>query len=209
MFMVTTSAVIRTNREKFAAVLDRLAHGENAPVALALMDIDNFRAVNDDFGHDVGDRVLAAWERTLSGSVPEDAVVARLGGDEYVVALPGLSAESALVVCEEIRRHFASHRVRGVDRDLDASVGVAALPAHAATGGDLLDAAGSALMRAKREGRGRSAIYVDEKMVHKTTYYQRAALDRLARLAAATGRTEAKLLREALDDLLEKHRSEL
>ena len=80
--------------------------------------------------------------------------------------------------------------------------------ATSSTAADLMQAAGEALMRAKREGRGRSAIYVEEKMVLKTTYYRRAALDRLSRLATATGRTEAMLLREALDNLLDSYSAE-
>ena len=61
-------------------------------------------------------------------------------------------------------------------------------------------------MRGKREGGGRVAIYLEEKMVLKSNYYSRAELDRLARLAGATERTEASLLREALNDLLGKYR---
>jgi phosphatidylserine/phosphatidylglycerophosphate/cardiolipin synthase-like enzyme len=80
---------------------------------------------------------------------------------------------------------------------------------------DLLDparfvrAAEEALFRAKREGGGRVAIYVEEKMVLKSNYYPRGSLDRLSKLSSATGRTEASLLREALDDLFQKHRDEL
>ena len=70
-------------------------------------------------------------------------------------------------------------------------------------------AAVEALMRAKREGRGRVVIYVEEKMTLKSNYYPRASLDRLSKLSSATDRTEASLLREALDDLFQKHRDEL
>jgi predicted DNA-binding protein len=64
-------------------------------------------------------------------------------------------------------------------------------------------------MAAKREGAGRGVIYVERKMTMKSNYYSRAMLDRLAKLSAATSRTEASLLREALDDLLAKHRDRL
>ena len=64
-------------------------------------------------------------------------------------------------------------------------------------------------MRAKREGKGRVLIYVEERMTMKSNYYTRAQLDRLSKLSAATSRTEASLLREALDDLLVKHRDRL
>jgi predicted signal transduction protein with EAL and GGDEF domain len=130
----------------------------------------------------------------------------RAGGDEYVVVLPGLTAEDALIVLGEIRQHFTGHPVDGVPGEAPAaSVGVAAVPTHGSDAESLIRAAGEALMRAKREGRDRIAIYVEEKMVLKSNYYSRASLDRLARLAGATGRTEASLLREALDDLVAKY----
>lgn len=181
------------------------AAGDRA-VAVAQIDLDGFAIVNEEFGRKGGDRVLASWERTLSGSVPKGSVVGRTGGDEYGVALPGASAESALIVLDEVRAHFASHAVAGVDAALNASVGIAARPPHADGIVDLWRAAGEALMRAKREGAGRVAIYVEEKMTLKSNYYSRAALDRLGKLSSATGRTEASLLREALDELLQRYR---
>lgn len=62
-----------------------------------------------------------------------------------------------------------------------------------------------ALYRAKSEGRGRVAIYVESKMTLKSNYYSKASLERLAKLSDALNRTEASLLREALDDLFVKH----
>jgi GGDEF domain-containing protein len=100
----------------------------------------------------------------------------------------------------------------GWDRVLAANVpegGIAASPLHGNTAGDLWRAAGEALMRAKRDGRDRVALHVEEKMVLKSNYYSKANLERLAKLSSATDRTEASLLREALDDLLYKHRDAL
>jgi diguanylate cyclase len=82
-------------------------------------------------------------------------------------------------------------------------------PLHGTTAEELWRAAGEALMRAKRDGRDRVALYVEEKMVLKSNYYSKANLERLAKLSSATSRTEASLLREALDDLLYKHRDTL
>ena len=207
--VITSRGVKRVTPAEWTAALDRLLHHGNAPLAVALTDLDGFAAINETHGAAAGDKVLAAWEKTLAGSVPVEAVVARLGGDEYSVALPGYAAESALILLEEVRSHFASHGVRGVDEELDASVGIAAAPPHGSTGEELYRAAGEALMRAKREGRGRVAIYVEEKMTLKSNYYSRANLDRLSKLSSATSRTEASLLREALDDLFEKYRNDL
>lgn len=194
---------------EWTETLERLLHHGNAPLAVVLTDLDGFGPVNERHGHEVGDSVLAAWDATLTGSVPAEALVARLGGDEYSVALPGHTAESALILIEEIRSHFAAHGVEGLDEALDASAGIAAAPPHGSTGEELYRAAGAALMRAKREGRGRVAIYVEEKMTLKSNYYTRASLDRLSKLSGTTSRTEASLLREALDDLFEKYRDRL
>lgn len=183
---------------------------DRAQLALALTDIDQFKELNDSLGHEAGDSVLRSFERTLTGSLPEDAVVGRISGDEYAVALPDTSAEGALILLEEIRTHFGAREASPeVPRRVQVSVGIAARPQHAKTVPDLMRAADEALFRAKREGKARVAIYVENKMVLKSNYYSRAGLERLAKLSAATARTEASLLREALDDLLAKHSDQL
>jgi diguanylate cyclase (GGDEF)-like protein len=202
------SDVTLHDRDQFQAALAELS--EESPLALALTDIDHFLELNETLGQAAGDAVLRSYERTLTGSVPAEAIVARMGGDEYAVALPGSSAESALILMEEIRAHFAAREASPeVPRRVQVSVGIAARPQHARTVDDLRRAADEALFRAKREGKGRVAIYVEDKMTLKTNYYSKAALDRLAKLSNATGRTEASLLREALDELLAKYKDEL
>jgi diguanylate cyclase len=205
---ITTGAAV-TDRGSFLADLDGLLHHGNAPLALALTDLDGFAAVNDSYGRDAGDAVLAAWNRVLEANVPDGGSVVRLGGDEFVVVLPGTSAENAVVLLEEVRGHFSSMSVEGIPVALSASAGIAANPPHGTTAEELWRAAGEALMRAKRDGRDRVALHIEEKMVLKSNYYSKANLERLAKLSSATDRTEASLLREALDDLLYKHRDAL
>jgi diguanylate cyclase (GGDEF)-like protein len=183
---------------------------DHAPLALALADLDHFKELNDEHGHAAGDAVLAAFERTLAGNLPDGALVARISGDEYAVALPGAGPETALILLEEIRAHFSARPpAEEVPDPVAVSIGIASRPQHAKSSADLLRAAGEALFRAKREGKGRVAIYVEDKMTLKSNYYSKASLDRLGKLSAATHRTEASLLREALDDLLAKHKERL
>lgn len=185
------------------------------PLAAVLIDLDNFGPLNDALGRDAGDAVLQAFERTLAGSLPKDAIVARIGGDEYAVGLPATSAEAALIILDEIRTHLdethygLSAEHQGDVGRIGMSAGIASRPPHAESVDGLLRCADQALMRAKREGGGRIAIWVEEKMALKSNYYTPAQLDRLSRLSAATGRTEASLLREALDTLLDAYRAEV
>ena len=173
-------------------------------VAVALADLDRFAQLNEEQGREAGDKVLEVWIATLTGSLPENAIVGRIGGDEFAIALPNATAENALILLEEIRTHLAEHPVDGWT--IDATFGVAARPPHADETPDLFRCASEALARGKREGGARVAIWVEEKMVLKSNYYSRASLDRLSSLAGRLNRTEASLLREALDDLFAKLR---
>ena len=179
------------------------AVSEDVPIALALVDVDEFTELNDEQGREAADELLRTLERTLTSNLPADAIVARVGGDEYALALRRISPESALILLEEMRAHLS------LRESISISVGIAARPQHATGAADLLRAAGEALFRAKREGRGRVAIYVEDRMALKSNYYPKAALERLSKLSDATGRTEASLLREALDDLLARRSDEL
>ncbi len=173
-------------------------------VSLAVTDIDHFKEINDTYGHAAGDAVLRSLEAVLLGSLPHEAAVARLGGDEYAVLLFDQPAESALIVMEEVRRHFSNRTLPEVPHKVQISVGIACCPTHGPKEG-LERAADEALYRAKSEGRGRVAIYVEAKMTLKSNYYSKASLERLGKLSDALNRTEASLLREALDDLFIKH----
>lgn len=195
-------------RERFEAAVNKV--DPDAPLSLALIDIDNFARINDKHGRAAGDAVLREVEEVLTGSLPEGALLGRVGGDEYAAALPGMPAESALIVLEEIRQHVADRDpVSGVTHKTHLSVGIANRPTHASSASELFRAAEEALYRAKSEGRNRTAIYVGSKMVLKSNYYSRASLDRLTKLSSARNRTEASLLREALEDLVTKHRDAL
>src|SRR5580765_3216225 len=138
MFMVITQLEVElTTHADWIGRLDHLLHNGNVPVAVAITDLDGFAAINDTYGIEGGDRVLKVWETTLVRSVPAEAVVARLGGDEYSVALPAYAAESALILLQEIRTHYAEHGVNGIDDAVDASAGIAAAPPHGTTGEEL------------------------------------------------------------------------
>jgi diguanylate cyclase len=207
--MATTSVSTVVDRKDFLAGLEAQLQQGNARLALALTDLDDFAAINLAHGRDAGDAVLIAWERVVQANIPLDGSVVRLGGDEFAIVLPDTTAENAVVLLEELRRHLAGMTFEGGTGAVSASAGIAANPPHGTTAGELYRTAGEALMRAKRDGRNRVALYVEEKMVLKSNYYSKANLERLAKLSSATDRTEASLLREALEDLLDKHKDAL
>jgi len=180
------------------------SHVEGGAVAVALTDLDHFGELNETRGRAAGDRVLEVWIETLTRSLPPDSIIGRLGGDEFGIAIPNATAENAVILLEEVRAHLADHPVDGWV--INATFGIASRPPHASETAELFRCANVALARGKREGGARVAIYVEEKMVLKSNYYTRAALDRLAKVAGRLNRTEASLLREALDDLFQKLR---
>ena len=126
-----------------------------APLAVAHLDLDHFKAINDAHGHGVGDRVLVALAELLRTHVRGGDVVSRHGGEEFVLLLPGLDATQALDACERLREQVASHRwdkAAGTPALAVAiSIGVAAAPPYDLT--VLMQRADEALYRAKREGR--------------------------------------------------------
>lgn len=124
------------------------------PLSIAVLDIDNFKAVNDNHGHSAGDRVLAAVARAMERMVPEGAV-ARFGGEEFIVLLPGVDEDGALAAAEAMRLACAGVRVRsrGGAITVTLSAGVATAEPGSINSAALIDAADVALYKAKRAGR--------------------------------------------------------
>ncbi len=132
------------------------ARRQQRPLALALLDLDRFKAVNDTHGHAVGDAVLVALAQLLRESMRTDDVLVRHGGEEFVLVLPGLAAEAAVEVCERLRERVAAfpwQRDCGTSVPVTASLGLATAPAYELE--LLLERADQALYRAKAEGRNR------------------------------------------------------
>ena len=206
----TTNTATLLSRTDFLEQLT--SWGEQGPITVALVDLDRFKAVNDTYGHAVGDLVIERVIKALQGSLSAEVSITRLGGDEFAAAFPASSPEEALIQLEEIRQYLSSKPHPLTDNlalPIYICAGIASFPQHAADARKALDAADEALWRAKREGRNKIAIYVEEKMTLKSNYYPKSQLERLAKLSESLGRTEAALLREALADVIEKYRDAL
>lgn len=150
------------NRRSLTDFLDRelaRAHRYARPLALALFDIDRFKAINDGLGHLAGDTVLRELATLLKGAVRKDELLARYGGEEFAVVLPETTAGQAVRACERVRQAVARHRF-GYGGDAVAvtvSVGVAVSGADTDTPEQLIQAADVKLYEAKRGGRNRVA----------------------------------------------------
>jgi diguanylate cyclase len=176
------------------------------PVAVAVTDLDRFGPLNQAHGRETGDAVLGSFERALSSGLGPGALVAHVRGDEFAVALPDASCEEALLALEKVRAEFAARAAAdGLEERLGVSIGIAGRPAHGSTAEELIEAADAGLVRAKRAGGNRVAIHIEERMILKSSYYPRPSLHRLTKLARRTGRPEASLLREALDEYLARN----
>lgn len=143
--------------------------GGNSPLALLAFDLDDFKRINDEFGHDAGDAVLVAFAERLNDLVRESDLVARLGGDEFMVLLTNISmAEEAEVVARKIMKGCEKPvNYNGLDLPIKLSIGIALFPQHASTDLELLKAADLALYQAKSKGRGVINILVDNNNIEE------------------------------------------
>ncbi|HPG60672.1 MAG TPA: GGDEF domain-containing protein [Casimicrobium sp.] len=129
--------------------------------SLLMLDLDHFKSVNDDFGHEQGDRVIALFARCAQTSLPANAVLARLGGEEFCALLPQASAAEAYAAADALRADFANTSATlGHTRSHTVSIGVTTYSATATTLSKLMQQADQALYRAKHEGRNRVATAV-------------------------------------------------
>lgn len=156
------------NRRAFNSALTRewhLALHENTQLSFALLDLDHFKGLNDEYGHQVGDDCLRAVGTVVKATASQlGYVAARYGGEEIALIMPGANVETATVVAESIRAGIEALRIpnsanAAAGGKLTTSIGVATALARAGGTVDmpegLLMAADSALYRAKSEGRNR------------------------------------------------------
>jgi diguanylate cyclase (GGDEF)-like protein len=149
-----------------AATWQREAHTEitravrtSTPLALAMIDIDHFKAVNDTYGHLAGDAVLAGISAAMRGLLRDYDIVGRFGGEEFAILLPHTSTAEARDIAERLRVRLAkiitpvTDGTESVPLRVTVSIGVASLEDARRDLGDLLAAADSALYEAKRSGR--------------------------------------------------------
>jgi diguanylate cyclase (GGDEF)-like protein len=159
---VTDELTGLANQRAFHSILEgeiERSRRFSAPLALVMLDLDHFKQVNDEYGHQQGDEVLALVADVLRQFSRDIDTPARYGGEELAVVLPQTDSEGAAQLAERMREAIAqldAPRVNGEGSlSLRASFGVAAMPESAADKEGLIAAADAALYRAKRGGRNR------------------------------------------------------
>ncbi|MDP1824685.1 MAG: diguanylate cyclase [Archangium sp.] len=139
------------------------------PFALAFLDLDYFKSINDTHGHLVGSKLLVEVARVLKNCVRDNDIVCRWGGDEYVLLLRGTDSGGALKVAERIRRSIESHRFlarEGFSLSISTCIGIASYPEHAQDQETLVDLADRAMYRGKKGTR--NIIYMAAKNLEAT-----------------------------------------
>jgi diguanylate cyclase (GGDEF)-like protein len=139
----------------------RASRGQKT-LGIIMLDVDYFKQFNDTFSHDAGDEVLRALSLFLQKQVRQSDIVCRYGGEEFLLILPDASLDVTLQRAEQIRTGVKCLNVQYRSQSLGPvtlSIGVAIFPDHGLTGAAAIQAADSALYRAKNEGRDRVVTF--------------------------------------------------
>lgn len=147
----------RSFNESFTLALSS-ARRHNHPLSLISIDLDNFKRINDTFGHSTGDLVLKEFSDLLKEMVRIEDIASRWGGEEFIILLPNTSRDAAVTLAERIRSIFENQASSAKPLSVTASFGVAQLQ-NGENEDDLIRRVDNALYEAKRQGRNRVVAY--------------------------------------------------
>jgi diguanylate cyclase (GGDEF)-like protein len=136
----------------------REALRRQAAAAIVMCDLDQFKRLNDEKGHDAGDRALCLFAEVLRQGLRPSDLVARLGGEEFALVLPGCTADQAGRALARVAQTLAAELEKAAVPPFTASFGVASFPTQGEKLEDLLRLADTALYQSKREGRNRITL---------------------------------------------------
>lgn len=150
------------NKGAGQVIIDEYLTGKNAPPsALMIIDMDNFKYVNDTYGHLFGDGILKEIARSLKECCPEPNIVSRIGGDEFIILIKDVSSEEMLAeTAENILKKFRGIlAVKDDSFNVSGSVGIALYPENGSNFNSLYKHADNALYHAKNQGKDRYSVY--------------------------------------------------
>lgn len=182
----------------------------NFESTIIFLDIDYFLKFNNEFGQEIGDKAIIQIADLLNNHTPKNTLIYRYSGDKFALIMSETEKENAFLIMNNILNKFnpeGSITLDGTDykTDLSFSVGIASTPDDGTKVDEIIRKVEGALFRAKKAGRNRVLLSRNEKMITKTSHYTYEQLERLSNLAKTKNVGEALLLREALDNLLDKY----
>jgi diguanylate cyclase (GGDEF)-like protein len=137
-------------------------YGNQTPISVFMMDLDNFKKINDTYGHTNGDKILCHFAQLLTGLLREEDIIGRIGGEEFSIILPHIRKETAFKIAERIRQKVAESQVVLSDNQMisyTVSIGITDNDANEKSLWDILKEADMALYQAKEMSRNCSVIY--------------------------------------------------
>lgn len=179
--------------------------------SLAFIDLDYFKKLNDKYGHIFGDHILSECGMLIKENMGEIGLAGRYGGDEFILIFPDTSFEETFIILENIRRAISDHsfeltiKDRTIQEKISTSIGLSSFPRDGKDVQEVLRSADEALYRAKKEGRNRICIAMEEKKIPKTVYFTRKQTERIRDLSKRLGKIESDLYRQAVDLLIEHY----
>jgi diguanylate cyclase (GGDEF)-like protein len=197
-------------RKELVEKVNLLISKGDGPFSIAEIDIDNFEYINNLHGKELGDDVLKKLSSIFAQNTAGIDLISR-ARDEYTILFVSKGAERSFMEMEEIRRYLSDNtfsytgKEKSEDVYITFSCGIASYPRDAKNAVELFRVAESAMFRAKKLGKNKVCLLESASMALKSSYYTKTQLDRLGTLAKDNEKTEAFLLREALDDLFKKY----
>lgn len=147
------------NRRHFETIIEKEYNRTaryKSPTSCLMIDVDNFKSVNDEYGHRTGDIVLKELAEIIKNCLRRVDTIARWGGEEFVALLPGTDKISAQQAASRILRAISSHSFSGITRRITVSIGISSVPDSSIDGAEkFIDVADLALYKAKSKGRNR------------------------------------------------------
>ena len=157
---LTDSMTGLLNRNGFNLQLEEYLEGNKQKTCVGmLLDVDNFKFINDVYGHTIGDQVLLQLAQSLQQAFPDNSIIARNGGDEFCLILKDCSAEEAASQIDAFSRASRSFSAKGIEHNYSISLGYAEYPANAEKVSDILRYADIALYEVKLQGKHGALAY--------------------------------------------------
>ncbi|SFH54088.1 diguanylate cyclase (GGDEF) domain-containing protein [Tindallia magadiensis] len=175
-------------------------------IVLVKINIDDFETVNRFYGEYVGDQVIRNTAKMLVENLREDDLVCRTHKDEFLVMMPDTSRETGNILMEEIRNFRSEHTMMVGEKSLKIrfSAGISSFPHNGKTKEALIEAVDKALVKAKTLGKNRICIAVRDDWVEKRVCITKEMALKLREIASKRNKTESGLIREWLEEMLEK-----